>query len=77
MDDLLPTTGETTQHGPLLVIPLPADARLVADLGLAASRWWEATYGRPMRIGPDLDEQDTPYGRALVLSAPEEEEAHD
>jgi hypothetical protein len=70
---LAPTTGESGRTGPLLVVPLPTDARLVTAVMLAASGWWEDRYGRPLRFGPLLDERETPYGRALVLCEPEGE----
>lgn len=62
----------TGEPRPLVVIPLPTDARLVAAVGLAACGWWEQRYGEPLAFGPELDEHDTPYGRALVLREPAE-----
>lgn len=43
---LAPTSGESGRTGPLLVVPLPTDARLVTAVMLAASGWWEHRYGR-------------------------------
>jgi hypothetical protein len=64
---------------PLLILPLPADVRLAAAVLGAAGDWWADRYGEPLVIHTDPDatnplrqEEDTPYGRALVLRQPPE-----
>jgi hypothetical protein len=65
----------TAANRPLLVLPLPVDARLSAAVLLTVCDWWQQRYGEPLMLGTDapLTQEDTPYGRALVLRDKQQE----
>jgi hypothetical protein len=72
-------SDQTADPAPLLILPLPVDARLASGITDALADWWERRYSEPLVIhtdpdaaGPLRQEEDTPYGRALVLRQPPE-----
>jgi len=65
--------GEPAEPGaPLLVVPLPVDARLFAGLALSLCDWWENSTGRALTVAELGRDEDTEFGRALVVRQPVE-----